>query len=340
MSDSVTAPGSDPSRDGGDPKQPNQNGGAGLLSALDPRQLECFIAVAEELNLGRAAIRLHMTQPPLTRRIHRLEQAVGADLFRRTTTGVELTEAGSELLERAYRIVELSRHALESVALADAGELGALRVGYNDPVVVAGVPKLLGEFVDRHPRVDVRFHYVLKRQQMDYLHDRSLHVVFSRDYPDTPGVVARTVMTEDLYVVYRPDVFTIGPSEPTPEDLRDLPLVMYPGEHGGFVDELFRRCRRAGFAPQVAAEAEDVVATLAYVSLGTAIGIVPESATTVHARGVTFRRLSGLSPVEVTCIYVAEDRPRTLELFVSFLDEKFDDGTPALDHTNTQPDLS
>lgn len=307
-------------------QQPSQNG-TGVLSALDPRQLECFIAVAEEQNLGRAAIRLHMTQPPLTRRIHRLEQAVGADLFRRTTTGVELTEAGSELLERAHRIVELSRHALESVALADAGELGVLRVGYNDPVVVAGVPKLLDEFVGRYPRVDVRFHYVLKPAQMDYLRDRSLHVAFGRDYPETRGIVARAVITEDLYLAYRPDVFTIAPMEPTPADLRGLPLVVYPGERGGFVDELFRRCRQAGFAPSVAAEAEDVVATLAYVALGTAIGVVPDSATTVHARGVTFTRLSGMSPVEVTCIYVAEDRPRTLELFVSFLEERLRGGT-------------
>jgi DNA-binding transcriptional LysR family regulator len=296
------------------------------VSALDPRQLECFIAVAEELNLNRAAQRLHMTQPPLTRRIHRLEHDVGVELFRRTTTGVELTVAGAELLTRAYRIVELSRHALESVALADAGELGPLRVGYYDPVVVAGVPKLLGEFVRQRPRIDVRFHYVLKPAQIDYLRDRSLHVAFGRDYFEAPGIMARTVITEGLYLAYRPDIFTIEAPHPTPADLRELPLVVYPGERGGFVDELFRRCRRAGFAPRVVAEAEDVVATLAYVALGSAIGVVPESATSVHARGVSFRKLSGMTPVEVTCIYVQEDPPRTLQLFVAFLEERWRSG--------------
>ena len=328
-----SARGSEPDRDG--PDRTSQNG-IGPLSALDPRQLECFIAVAEELNFGRAAVRLHMTQPPLTRRIHRLEHAVRVDLFHRTATGVELTEAGSELLGRAYRIVELSRRALESVALADAGELGALRVGYNDPVIVAGVPKLLDEFVHRYPRVDVRFHYVLKREQMEYLRDRSLHVVFSREYPETPGVIARTVITEDLYLVYRPDVFTIAAADPTPADLRGLPLVLNPGERGGFVDELFRRCREAGFVPQVAADAEDVVATLAYAALGTAIGIVPDSATTVHARGVTFRRLSGMSPLEMNCIYGARDRRRTLELFVTYLEDRFQIAAP----TVCQPGLA
>jgi LysR family transcriptional regulator, benzoate and cis,cis-muconate-responsive activator of ben and cat genes len=291
-----------------------------VLTALDPRQLECFIAVAEELNLKRAAMRLFMTQPPLTRRIHRLEQAVGAELFRRTATGMELTDAGSELLTRAYRIVELSRHALESIALAKAGELGPLKVGYHDPAVVAGVPELLGEFVGRHPRIDIRFHLVPKHAQIDYLLDRSLHVAFGRDFVDAPGIIARTVITEDLFVAYRPDVYRIDHRELTPSDLEGLPLVVYPGQRGGFVDELFRRCREAGFTPLVAAEAEDVVATLAYVALGAAIGVVPESATSVHARGVTFKRLREMTPAEVTCIYAADDRSPTLELFVSFLE--------------------
>lgn len=294
------------------------------LTALDPRQLECFIAVAEELSLKRAALRLYMTQPPLTRRIHRLEKDVGAELFRRTANGMELTDAGAELLTRARRIVELSRHAVESVALAKAGELGPLKVGYNDPAVVAGVPELLGEFLGQHPRLDVRFYLVPKQAQIDYLRDRSLHVAFGRgDFVDAPGIVARTVIAEDLYVAYRSDIYTIEVADLVPSDLKGLPLVVYPGQRGGFVDELFRRCRDAGFAPTVAAEAEDVVATLAYVALGSAIGVVPESATSVHARGVTFKRLREMNPAEVICMYLAEDRSPTLELFVSFLDDRF-----------------
>jgi DNA-binding transcriptional LysR family regulator len=299
-----------------------------LPTALDPRQLECFIAVAEELNLKRAATRLYMTQPPLTRRIHRLEKAVGADLFDRTATGMELTAAGTELLAQAHRIVQLSRQAVESVALARAGEVGPLEVGYHDPVVVAGVPELLGEFLGQHPRVDVRFHKVPKRAQIDHLRDRSLHVAFGRDLVDAPGIVARPVINEDLYVAYRPDIYAIERGCLAPSDLNGLPLVVYPAQRGGFVDELFRRCRDAGFAPLVAAEAEDVVATLAYVALGSAVGVVPESATSVHARGVTFERLHGMNPAQVICIYHDDNRPPTLDLFVTFLEGRLTGSPP------------
>jgi DNA-binding transcriptional LysR family regulator len=309
------------------PGDATPTGGAPRIpSALDPRQLECFIVVAEELNLKRAAMRLYMTQPPLTRRIHRLEKAVDADLFRRTATGMELTAAGTELLARAHRIVELSRHAVESVALARAGELGPLEVGYHDPVVVAGVPELLGAFLGRHPGVDVRFHLVPKHAQIDYLRDRSLHVAFGRDLVDAPGIIARPVINEDLYLAYRSDIYRIEEGDLAPSDLRGLPLVIYPGQRGGFVDELFRRCRDAGFAPLVAAEAEDVVATLAYVALGSATGVVPESATSVHARGVTYKRLREMTPAEVICMHVEDDRPPTLELFVAFLEDRLSGG--------------
>src|ERR1700739_651485 len=104
----------------------------GRAAAVDSRQLECFIAVAEELNINRAAVRLHMTQPPLTRRIQRLEHDVGVELFRRTAAGMELTEAGGVFLEGAYRIVALSTRAVERARLASKGEVGHLSMAYYD----------------------------------------------------------------------------------------------------------------------------------------------------------------------------------------------------------------
>lgn len=290
------------------------------LRALDPRQLECFIVVAEELNLKRAALRLYMAQPPLTRRVHRLEEAVGAELFHRWATGMELTEAGAELLTHAYRMVEFSHNTLQRVALAKAGEVGTLNIGYNDPAVVAGIPQLLRAFVTEHPHADVRFRWVAKQAQVPYLRDRSLHVAFGREVIDEAGIEVRTVITEDLYVAYRPDVHSVPAGELTPRDLRGLPLVTYPDRQGGFMEELFRKCREAGFAPVVVAEADDIVGTLAYVAVGTAMGVVPESATAVHAHGVTFRKLHTMTRVEVVCSYTAKNRSPTLELFIRFLD--------------------
>ena len=289
---------------------------------LDPRQLECFIVVAEELNLKRAATRLYMSQPPLTRRIRKLEQDIGVDLFRRSANGMHLTDAGSELLARAYRIVELSHRAVASTALAESGELGALEIGYYDPAILTGIPDLINEFLADNQRVDVRFHMVSKVAQIDYLRDHTLHLGFGRDYVDHPHITALPVVAEDLYVAYRADVFHFDQDSLAPEDLRGHPLVVYPLRRGGFVDEVFARCRSAGFTPTVAAEAEDMVPALAYVALGTAVAIVPESGTHVRPHGVDFIPLTGVNRATVTCVFPDSDRSATLELFVAFLEQR------------------
>ena len=294
----------------------------GSTRALDPRQLECFIVVAEELNLNRAAERLYMTQPPLTRRIRRLEQSVGAELFKRSANGMHLTEAGSELLARAYRIVELSHHAVASTALAKSGELGTLEIGYYDAAVLTGIPQLISEFLSDHPNVDVRFRMVSKLAQIDYLRDRTLHVGFGRDYVEHAHITALPVITEGLYIAYKADAFRFDRDALTPEDMRGYPLVVYPLRRGGFIDELFARCRRAGFVPTVTAEADDMVPALAYVALGSAVAVVPESGTHVRPRGVEFIPLNGMNRATVTCVFPDSGRTATLELFVAFLERR------------------
>ena len=163
------------------------------MTALDPRQLECFIAVAEELNLSRAAIRLHVSQPPLTRRIKRLELDVGAELFTRTPTGMQLTEAGHALLEPAYRIVALSTQAVDVARRAHPGELGHLTIGYYDSAILDGIPSLLREFASLHPGVSISFERVLKQTQIHQVRDGLLHIAFGRNYPQLAGMRSRPV---------------------------------------------------------------------------------------------------------------------------------------------------
>ena len=137
--------------------------------------------MAEELNLNRAAIRLHMSQPPLTRRIQRLERELGVELFRRTAGGMELTEAGTVFLERAYRIVALSTRAVERTRLASDGEIGHLSVGYYDPAILNGIPELIRGFLDQHRYVTVSFELIAKHgASCPGLAGRAKSVVFTR----------------------------------------------------------------------------------------------------------------------------------------------------------------
>lgn len=286
---------------------------------LDPRQLECFIAVAEELNLNRAAVRLHMSQPPLTRRIQRLERDIGVDLFRRTVGGMELTAAGVALLERAYRIVALSTRAVERTRLASDGDVGHLSVGYYDPAIVSGIPALIRGFLDQHPYVTVSFELVAKHNQIDYLRDKLLHLGFGRHYPDEPGIVCRPVISEPLFVAMHSTRASDWRNPAVIADLRDHPLIVYPATRPEFADEVIDMCMRAGFTPRVAIEAEDVVSCLAYVALGTAIAVVPDSATKTHPDDVVFIPLADAPASQLYCAHLRDHTSPTLRLFVEHL---------------------
>jgi DNA-binding transcriptional LysR family regulator len=290
------------------------------MTTVDSRQLEFFIAVAEELNLGRAAARLHMTQPPLTRRIQRLEKEIGAALFRRYAGGMQLTEAGETLLERAYRIVELSRRAVESTRLARDGRLGHLVVGYYDSAIRDGIPRVIRDFVQRYPDVTVSFEYAQKEIQPDHVRDKLLHLGFGYDYAAEPGIERHRVLGEALFVAMHRDRAADWRTPACVADLEREPLALYPRTRPAFADLVIHMCLRSGFTPTVKVETPDVVSCLAYVALGTAVAVVQESATKTVTDGLVFIPLADAPSVELSCIYLAEDRSPTLDLFVSYLE--------------------
>lgn len=109
---------------------------------MDIRQLKYFIAVAEEQNFGRAAERLHRSQPPLTRQIQTLEEELGVLLFRRTAKGVELTQAGETLQRDAMNILALVKQATERAQLAAKGQIGILDVGVYGSAAFPSNPSL------------------------------------------------------------------------------------------------------------------------------------------------------------------------------------------------------
>ncbi|WP_278247427.1 MULTISPECIES: LysR family transcriptional regulator [unclassified Nocardioides] len=235
---------------------------------MDPRQLECFVAVAEELNLSRAAARLHIAQPPLTRRIRRLEDDIGTELFRRTAGGMQLTESGAILLERAYRMIALSERAIERVRQGSTGELGTLDIGYYDSAILDAIPALLRPFSAQHPHVQIRLERTFKREQVDYLRDKILHLAFGRHFSDESGISTRVVAEERLLLAVNDHDTERWPGPVQIEQLRGSPLIVFPPGRPEFADEVVHMCLRAGFSPTVAIEAHDVVSAMAYVAIG------------------------------------------------------------------------
>ena len=136
---------------------------------MDLRHLKYFIAVAEELNIGRAALRLCISQPPLTRQIQQLEEELGVQLFIRTPRGVELTQAGEMFYEEASNIRSLVEQAIERTKRAVQGKLGRLDIGIFGTGTLGTIPKLLQLFRDTNPDVVVGLHTMSKAEQIEAL---------------------------------------------------------------------------------------------------------------------------------------------------------------------------
>jgi len=122
---------------------------------MDLRQLACFVAVAEELNFSRAASRMHISQPPLSRQIANLEGELRVRLLERSPQSVSLTAAGRGFLPEARRILALAAKAPEAARRAQRGETGALRIGFVGSTIYTSVPALVGRFRQAYPQVDV-----------------------------------------------------------------------------------------------------------------------------------------------------------------------------------------
>ena len=163
---------------------------------MDIRQLKYFIAVAEERNISRAAARLHISQPPLTRHIQTLEEDLGVKLFRRTNWGVELTQAGESLLSHARCIKEHVELAAEQARLASTGQVGRIDVGAYGSSMLGIVPRILDSFQRAYPQVRVVLHYAPRTSLLEGLMDRRLMLVFERYMQET----------QDLHVWVVPDL--------------------------------------------------------------------------------------------------------------------------------------
>ena len=131
--------------------------------------LRSFVAVAEELHFGRAAARVHIVQPALSRQIRALEEELGVRLFERDRRRVALTPAGAVFLEEARSLLEQVARAVEAAQRADRGELGSLRIGYVPAMVSTGLPEMVRRFRERYPDVDVQLQEMTPAMQVESL---------------------------------------------------------------------------------------------------------------------------------------------------------------------------
>lgn len=289
---------------------------------MDLRHLKYFIAVAEELNIGRAALRLHISQPPLTRQIQQLEEELGVQLLIRTPRGVELTQAGEMFLEEARNVRSIVEQAIERTRRAGQGKLGRLDIGIFGTGILGAIPQLLHLFRYTHPDVRVVLHTMSKDEQIEALRQKRITIGFNRMIAPLPDMTNELILREPLYLAVNETHLLSQQQSVSIKELEKYPLVLFPtGARPNFVDRVIELCRNMGFTPDISQIVGDAVTGVALVAGGFGISVVPQSAITLKLPGVVYRPFhdSLSATVDLSCIYRTEDQSAILQAFLAVI---------------------
>jgi DNA-binding transcriptional LysR family regulator len=259
---------------------------------MDLRQLRYFVAVAEERHFGRAAQRLHMSQPPLSMQIKALERELGIGLLERTSRRVALTDAGRAFLERAKIILGAVEEAREVARGAEQGLQGRLEVGFISSASLSLLPPSIRLFRERFGGVELELKELTSAQQIDALYEGGIRVGLVRLPLRAPGIRFEPVLEERLVVALPSGHALEDLDRVSLEMIVDLPLIFFtrqliPGFHAQIV-ELFQR---VGAFPKVAQHAVHLQTIVGLVASGVGIAILPSSAERVSREGVIYRAL-------------------------------------------------
>ena len=274
---------------------------------VELRHLRYFQAVAEDLSFSKAARRLHVAQPALSRAVKELEEKLGVILMLRNRRAVSLTEAGAVLVHEIGLLFQRVDDAVRRVQRTASGEEGELRVGYIGPPTQAFLGRLLGEFRRRYPRVTVVLEERTPERVWEMVASGRLAVGLTRPVLAQEALGLRTMLLrkEPFHGVFPAD-HPLARRRTVPwQALAGEPLVILARREGvGLHDAILAACRRAGFTPHLAHTPSVISTVLSYVEAGAGIGIIPDSVGALGAGGpLAFRPLAPAQAIELVLVW-------------------------------------
>lgn len=285
---------------------------------MELRHLRYFVAVAEELHFGRAALRLGIAQPPLSQQIRALEAELGVQLLERTKRRVDLTDAGRRFLHDARATLRQAEHAAATARRASEGESGRLSIGVVPWVDFTRVPRVIRDFSTRHPHVHLEVHGLNGAEQTEALRLGRIHVGFSRPPIDPRTQDSERVLAEPLVVAF-PEGHRFEASARVPiRSLADEPYILLPRQRAPhYFDRIAALFRHAGFGLRVTHEADHPYTVLGLVAAGMGVSLVPASLATVLRLPVAYRPLRPSGPrLETVLTWRRADASPVLRAFL------------------------
>ncbi len=276
-----------------------------LPTNVELRQLRYFVTVAEELHFGRAAKRLHMTQPPLSQTIFALEAMLGAALFDRNRRGVALTTAGTALLPEARRLLAQADELPGLVKRAAQGQTGKLSLAFVSSADYSVLPPMLRDYRAAYPQVQITLQEATSDLQLEeLLNDRIDAGLLIPPLPDKAKAELSylPILKEPLILVSPADLPELrGKHKANLRSLPPLPLIIFPRAISPDLhDAILAVFRTAGITPTIAQEAIQMQTIVSLVSAGMGIALVPQSVGNLRRTGVEYRTLTQTTPLVET----------------------------------------
>jgi len=256
---------------------------------IETRQLRYFQAVAEELHFGRAAARLRIAQPALSRQIQQLEEEIETKLLKRTQRVVELTPAGVIFLERTSRILEEIGRAVTDARRISKGEYGHLVVGFIHSSTYGLLPAIVERFQHLYPDIELELHEMTIAEQHDALSRGLIDIGLLRPLPAPSGIEVQPIM-DDPFLLAVPDKHPLAKVDAVyMKALAAEPMIMFSKRESPlFHLRIGAMCEQAGFSPRIVQHATQIHTVVGLVGAGIGIAVVPGTARNLHTRGVRF----------------------------------------------------
>jgi DNA-binding transcriptional LysR family regulator len=258
---------------------------------LDLRKLRYFLTVAEELHFGRAALRLHLAQPPLTRQISALETELGFKLFDRTSRTVSLTAQGRAFLPYARGVLEQVELAQVIAGKLAAGTAGQLALGYVSSIALSDLfSQAIQAFAQRFPEVQLTLVECASGSLGAQVADGRLDIGLSRLLPQTVDVHALSLGEERLVAAVSSDSPLAGQANVSLAQLNAYPLILFPPDYGSGLNQSIEQLyRHHGVPLHAGPTGRQITSIIALVAAGQGVALVPECTQSLMNKGVTYK---------------------------------------------------